>query len=183
MPQDSDRGDNWLSPQAALTRFSSSMLPAPKAETASRRQVRYGFMIAQVGFMMARMTSSEIMIPPAVFRLPNTAPWFLGIANVRGNLIPVFDLAPLLARQSQRDAKQMTLVLDSGDNAVAVMIDGFPKTVEGLSPLEHAPALPGLLETHVKGGYAAAGEIWFDLDHIGLFEALGKEASSTRFDA
>ncbi len=159
------------------------MLPAPQAETESRREVRYGFMIAQVGFMMARMTSSEIMLPPTVFRLPNTAPWFLGIANVRGNLIPVFDLAPLLARQAQADAKQMTLVLDSGENAVGVMIDGFPRTVEGLSPLEHAPALPGMLEAHVRGGYAAAGEIWFDLDHIGLFEALGKESSNARYDA
>ena len=59
----------------------------------------------------------EILAVPAVTRLPGVKPWVLGVANVRGRLLPIMDLSAflgaepvLLARSSSR-----ALVVEIGD--------------------------------------------------------------------
>lgn len=185
MPQDSDReSKQLLSPEAALSRFSPADLPRPDSPAQAGQQVRYGFRVGDMGFLIARMTLSEVMLPPAVYRLPNTQRWFLGIANLRGNLIPIFDLAPLLGHDAPRATEtRTTLILDAGEKAVAIMIDGYPKMVSISGPLQSLPPLPGVIERYVDAGCAADGDIWLDLNHVGLFDSLGQQASMTRFNA
>ena len=38
---------------------------------------------------------NELLAVPALTPVPGTQPWLLGVANVRGNLVPVVDFAPL----------------------------------------------------------------------------------------
>lgn len=45
---------------------------------------------------------TEILRFPALTTVPGTKAWMLGIANVRGNLIPVVDLRALLEGESER---------------------------------------------------------------------------------
>lgn len=45
---------------------------------------------------------TEILRFPALTTVPGTKAWMLGIANVRGNLIPIVDLRALLEGESER---------------------------------------------------------------------------------
>ena len=84
-----------------------------------------------VGFRLGnrRLVSSfdevmEILPMPAVTPVPGAQPWMLGVANVRGTLLPVVDLKQFLEgeRTVVHDGQRMLVVRQSGGN-VAVLID------------------------------------------------------------
>ena len=66
----------------------------------------------------------EILSMPAVTPVPGAEPWMLGIANVRGNLLPVVDLKQFLEgeRTVVHEGQRMLVVRQAGGN-VAVLID------------------------------------------------------------
>ena len=84
-----------------------------------------------VGFRLGqrRLVSSfdevvEIMPLPAVTPVPGSQPWMLGVANVRGNLLPVVDLKQF--REGERTVThegQRCLVVRQAGGNVAVIID------------------------------------------------------------
>ena len=62
--------------------------------------------------MVAPMNEvSEILDMPELTRIPNAKPWVLGIANVRGNLLPVMDLSGYLFGKSTRTHKRSRLLV------------------------------------------------------------------------
>ena len=84
-----------------------------------------------VGFRLGqrRLVSSfdevmEILPLPPVTAVPGAQPWMLGVANVRGTLLPVVDLKQFLEgeRTVVHDGQRMLVVRQSGGN-VAVIID------------------------------------------------------------
>lgn len=84
-----------------------------------------------VGFRLGqrRLVSSfdevvEILPLPQVTPVPGAQPWMLGVANVRGNLLPVVDLKQFLEgeRTLVHEGQRVLVVRQSGGN-VAVIID------------------------------------------------------------
>jgi twitching motility protein PilI len=66
----------------------------------------------------------EIIPLPPVTPVPGAQPWMLGVANVRGNLLPVVDLKQFLEgeRTVLHDGQRMLVVRQPGGD-VAVLID------------------------------------------------------------
>ena len=66
----------------------------------------------------------EILPLPQITPVPGAQPWMLGVANVRGTLLPVVDLKQFLEgeRTVVHDGQRMLVVRQSGGN-VAVLID------------------------------------------------------------
>lgn len=62
-------------------------------EGAVKRQSYLGIGVGGERFLIDMAQVSEVLPKPSVFPAPNTQPWFLGTANVRGNLYAVNDLA------------------------------------------------------------------------------------------
>lgn len=56
--------------------------------------------------------------------MPGTQPWLLGVANVRGNLVPVIDLARFLfGERTLSTERTRLLVVRQGAGSVALMVD------------------------------------------------------------
>lgn len=67
---------------------------------------------------------SELLAVPELTPVPGTLPWLLGIANVRGNLVPVVDLARFLFGQRTQLAEQTRLlIVRQGTGSVALLVD------------------------------------------------------------
>ncbi len=66
----------------------------------------------------------EILPLPPVSPVPGAQPWMLGVANVRGNLLPIVDLKQFLEgeRTVMHEGQRVLLVRQPGGN-VAVLID------------------------------------------------------------
>jgi twitching motility protein PilI len=66
----------------------------------------------------------EIITVPATTTIPGGLPWLLGIANVRGNLLPVVDLKQFLEGQrTVLHENQRALVVKQAGGNVAVLVD------------------------------------------------------------
>ncbi|MBP8098341.1 MAG: purine-binding chemotaxis protein CheW [Arenimonas sp.] len=83
-----------------------------------------GFRLGQRRFVSSFDEVMEILALPPVTPVPGSQPWMLGVANVRGTLLPVVDLKQFLEgdRTVVHEGQRMLIVRQSGGN-VAVLID------------------------------------------------------------
>jgi twitching motility protein PilI len=67
---------------------------------------------------------SELLAVPSLTPVPGTQPWLLGVANVRGNLVPVIDFARFLfGERTQHSDRSRLLVVRQGGGSVALLVD------------------------------------------------------------
>ncbi|BDU20385.1 chemotaxis protein CheW [Dyella sp. GSA-30] len=67
---------------------------------------------------------NELLAVPPLTPVPGTQTWLLGIANVRGNLVPVIDLARFLfGERTVTTERSRLLVVRQGAGSVALLVD------------------------------------------------------------
>lgn len=67
---------------------------------------------------------SELLAVPVMTTVPGTQSWLLGVANVRGNLVPVIDLGRFLfGTRTQVTERTRLLIVRQGSGNVALMVD------------------------------------------------------------
>jgi twitching motility protein PilI len=83
-----------------------------------------GFRIGDRHFVSSIAEVNEILTPPVVTLVPGAKSWLLGVANVRGNLVPVIDLKQYLEgeRTQATDSSRVLLVRQAG-GSVGLLID------------------------------------------------------------
>ncbi|MDO4250747.1 MAG: chemotaxis protein CheW [Moraxella sp.] len=67
---------------------------------------------------------SEVLAYPELTTMPLTKPWMLGVANVRGRLLPLTDLAQFLGLHSEKRLKsRKVLVIDQEEVFTGLLVD------------------------------------------------------------
>lgn len=116
----------------------------------------------------------EILSVPQITPVPGTQPWMLGVANVRGGLLPIVDLKQFLEgeRTVLHESMRVLLVRQPGGD-VAVLVDelfGQRSFVEEqqLSEDDTAPLAQGRYAHFVDRAYHLGGHVWgvFSLDRL-----------------
>ena len=72
---------------------------------------RLGVSIAGRNHLVALADVSEVLPVPEITKIPLTKPWFIGVANVRGNLAAVSDLASFLGEVSSTVSSESRVLL------------------------------------------------------------------------
>ena len=113
----------------------------------------------------------EIMSMPALTPVPGSQPWMLGVANVRGNLLPVVDLKQFLEgeRTVLHEAQRVLVVRQPGGD-VAVTIDemyGQRSFVDAQS-IDAEPVAEGRYSYFVDRAYRINEQDWgvFSLERL-----------------
>ncbi len=151
--------------------------PTTSGETDPQTLQRMGFRVGELGLLIPWDAGREVVIPPPVTRIPNTAPWFMGLANVHGGLVPVVDTAAALGVARQTGVPDYLLIFGQGEDALGLLIDGLPHllNVSVSQRLASLPELPALLEGGVvSAAYDHATRLWLDLSLDALSEAFGQ---------
>lgn len=151
-----------------------------RARFLAARQVinRQGFRIGSLTLLTGYDQASQLSEMTEVFKVPNTAPWFSGLANLHGNLVPVFDLAAYLGIAKGAGRKPMMLVWGRGENAAALVIDGLPVQMQlADSNRLESPSVGEAFANFVSAGYEHAGEVWLQFEHLKFFEAAAQRIS------
>ena len=66
----------------------------------------------------------EILIYPTMTFVPGTRPWLLGVANVRGNLVPVIDLRGFIeGEKNTHTVRSRVLVVKQQGGNVGLLVD------------------------------------------------------------
>ncbi len=166
---------DWLPPNAALAHFEPPEGTHLTANEEVRKEVRarYGFRVGELGLLIDPDAGSEVLAMPTVATLPGSPPGFLGLINLRGNLVPLYDLRALLGIASrQAEAGTMVLVFGQGEQAVGVVSEDYPSALLTLLPLSNLPPLPAALQSHVSAGYVQDERVWLEFDHLSFFDEV-----------
>ncbi len=164
-------GIEWLPPAAALARFEpgEGMALAHAGQLQQGASTRYGFRVGDLGLLIDPDAGSEVLAKPQVAPLPASPPGFLGLINLRGTLVPLYDMPHLLGGAPSGNAR-LALVLGAGEQAVGMTIETHPAALFALRPLSELPPLPEALAGHVPAGYVQDGKVWLEFDHASFFD-------------
>jgi len=161
------------------------VLPAASADTEATGSagvkenatlLRQSFQVGGLNLLCSRDASREVIPPPKLSRIPFTASWFLGMANIRGGLTPVVDLASVLGVENNTKAAPYLLVFGSGDTSMGLLIDGLPRglTLNARERLPNLPPLPEALKGYVHTAYKQETGLWLDFEPAPFFESLAE---------
>lgn len=87
--------------------------------------VGIGCLLGEERFLVSRDQVREVMMMPAtVTRVPGSKDWVAGLANLRGQLLPVFDLRTFLGAGSSRGVRTArVLVANLNEMPVGIIVD------------------------------------------------------------
>ena len=147
--------------------------PAAAVEENPNAIVRQGFRIGQMRLAAPFATTSELVEMPNVYPLPRMPANLLGLVNLHGRIVPLFDLANLFETTHLPREKRMVLVLGHGNDAAGIVIDGLPRRLV-FTPDDQIipPALPAAAATAVTATYLQGKDAWFEFDYAQLLDHL-----------
>ena len=152
-------------------------LPGQADESAadSAARERLAIRIGNLRLLCAPDAGREVLTPPPVSRLPHTPEWLLGVANVRGALVPVVDLAMAFGLERIDARRAYLLISGAGDSTIGLLVDGLPvlQRFEAAERLSGVPPHPQMLTGHVYGAFESKSAIWIDVNIQGLLDTLG----------
>jgi twitching motility protein PilI len=135
--------------------------------------VRQAFRVGHVRLLAPFATASELVEMPNVYPLPRAPENLLGLVNLHGRIVPLFDLAALFETEHLPREKRMLLVIGHGNNAAGIVIDGLPRRMVFTPEAQVTPpALPAAAATAVTAAYAVGKDAWFEFDYAQLLDQL-----------
>lgn len=146
-------------------RRSRTALSGQNSEAALGREwVGISFRLAAENFLVAREETREVLgVPNGLTRVPGARSWIKGLANVRGQLLPVIDLRSFLGGGVTQAARgSRLLVVNHREIPAGLMVDevfGFRRFNDG----EFAPQVPATLlrcERYLAGAFRRGAEVW-----------------------
>ena len=136
------------------SRFSQSVygLPAQKEIVEMRKLI--AFSLLGNDYVMPLNEVSEILELPESTKLPRVKSWVSGLANVRGRLLPIVDLAAFLGGSlSSTMRERRVLVLDIKGVYVGVVVDGVQGIKSLAVDLHQASASQGPMASFIDGSF------------------------------
>ena len=116
-------------------RKNSAGLPVAKAVVDD--WIGIGFLIRDIPLLAKMDDVSEILPPPETIRVPGVTHWVKGLANVRGNLMPVLDMNGFLYGESTKIRKESRILVINKSGVVAGLLVDEVFGLRRFKPEEH----------------------------------------------
>lgn len=136
-----------------------------------------GFRVADLQMVTPLDHVSEVLPPPPVTPVPGTKKWLKGIANVRGTLVTIIDLAQFFGKEPVRiDDRTRLLILNVPGLSSALLVH----EVVGLRHFDEeqerqdVTVVDDPAMAHVKTGFLRENVLWgvFDMHSLTQSEAF-----------
>jgi len=157
--------------QDIATRCRSHAAELPSRIEAVENWRGVGFILAGRRYVAPMSDVSEILTPPKLTQVPGVKHWVQGVANVRGRLVPVMDLAAFLGDRSTAGRNKRALIIEKGDLLNGLVVDAvlgmqyFP--VENKQDASDVD-IPDQAKAYVSEVFLRDGESWpvFSFDQL-----------------
>lgn len=126
-------------------------------------------------FLVAREETREVLgFPAAVTRIPGARPWVKGLANIRGQLLPMIDLRQFLGSGvAVAGRNTRVIVVQHREIPAGLMIDevhGFRRFAEKEFSADPPPTVIRC-DRYLAGAFRRGGEVWPVLSLKSLVES------------
>jgi twitching motility protein PilI len=147
-----------------------------KTEVEIEKSSFHAFRIGNMGILLPVNIIKEVIEELDYCQLPNTSEVLYGMANLRGNIIPIFDLHAQFNIEIKQNINRKILVIGKGSEAAAILIDELPIaiSIELQNCSSETPPLPKVLQKFVNNTYKVKNTTWLDIDLTGLFFKLSE---------
>jgi twitching motility protein PilI len=148
--------------------------PAPDPN-AGEEWVGVAFRMGGETFLVAREETREVLgYPATVTRIPGTKPWVRGLANIRGQLLPMLDLRLFLGSGTTPAGRNTRIiVVNHRDVPAGLVVDevlGFRRFAEREFNVEPPPTVIRC-DSYLAGAFRRGGEVWPVLSLRALVES------------
>jgi chemotaxis signal transduction protein len=170
--------EEWLSPTAALNRLhlddeELGNEDGREQAASGHEQQRHGVTIGPFSILLPPNVVSEVVKGSTVYPVPKTAGWVKGLLNLRGNLVPVFNLAEHFDVDCEAPKSPQIIAVGKSEQAVALIVDGIPRLASTHRPISHSTLpLPDAIRSHIRGAFVEEENMWLELDISGLIESM-----------
>ena len=149
--------------QAATFRNAAQL---PLKESAQPEWQGIGFQIGGMRLVSPMGEVNEILKVPKITALPGVKGWLLGIANVRGRLMPIVDLHEYLNMTPTLPMAQWRVLIVENDDLIAGLVVeqslGIQHFLEGSYEEADGDGLE-TLAPYVKGAFRHGGRVFFEM--------------------
>ena len=149
--------------QAATFRNAAQL---PLKESAQPEWQGIGFQLGGLRLVSAMGEVNEILKVPKITALPGVKSWLLGIANVRGRLMPIVDLHDYLNMTPTLPMAQWRVLIVENDDLIAGLVVeqslGIQHFLEGSYEDADGEGLE-TLAPYVKGAFRHGGRVFFEV--------------------
>ena len=140
--------------------------PLPHKEEVQAQWQGLGFLVGGMRLVSKLGDVSELMPMPRLTTLPAVKPWLLGVANVRGRLIPVIDLHEYLQVPTTLPFNQWrVLVVEDGDVVAGLVVEqslGIQHFLEDSYEESDGTDL-GEFAPYVSGAFRHGGRVYHEV--------------------
>jgi twitching motility protein PilI len=150
---------------------------------AGREWVGVALRIAGELFLVAREETREVLsVPSGITRVPGAKPWIRGLANVRGQLLPIVDLRQFIGSGIAPATRNTRIVVvNHREIPAGLLVDevlGFRRFAESEFSGD-APPTVARCERYLAGAFRRAQEQWPVLSLRSILEsaAFGEAAA------
>jgi twitching motility protein PilI len=148
----------------ALAQRSQQMaVELPARENAQTHWNGLGFSLLGQKFVAPMSEVAELMRLPQATRLPGVKSFVIGVANVRGRLMALLDLAVFFGTYSDLPrAQRRVLALEDDEQYFGFLVEEslgmqhFPSDAFD----ENVKEVDVIFQPFIKGGYRVAGAVW-----------------------
>lgn len=158
-----DSNDNPFAVLLAIAeRSQARALELPPKENAQKHWNGLGFSLLGQQFVVPMGEIGELMQVPTATRLPGVKHFVNGIANVRGRLMAILDLAIYFGTPSPKPLPQRRIfAVESGEVYLGFIVDeslGMQQFTQ--ETFSEEVEVADLFKPYVKGGYQVGGNQW-----------------------
>jgi len=155
-----------------LQAYQQDILARLKSLAESGREAsssRLGVRIGNLNCLVSLEDISEVLPVPEVIRVPLTHSWFMGMANVRGNLFALSDLSGFLGNEAAavtHDCRILLVHVRFGVNA-GLLVDQLIglRSIEDMQTEKHTADMQAWQKELYKD---ANGQQWIEIDVAAL---------------
>ena len=122
-----------------------------------------GFRIGDMKFVTPVDEVAELLTYPQLWRVPGTKSWVRGVANIRGNLLPIMDLQDYLTKSvTSLTPSSRVLVVNHAGVFSGLLVDAVLGLKHFLSETRSRtlPEVDDFIKSYLVGSYTQDNEQW-----------------------
>lgn len=136
------------------------------------------FSLGKENYAVSLLMVREVISVPDTTPIPKSPSHFLGIMNLRGQVISVVDLRKKLKIEAKQDKEEAVIIVDIGGMNIGVVVDSINKVLAFSSEeVSEMPAIESQINTHfIFGVYRKENSLTVLLDIAKVLDLKDVEA-------